>query len=99
MNLIHENREKLSELCGKYHVERLYAFGSVLSPNFDEHSDVDFLVKFKPFDLAGYFDNFIEFKADLKSLFHREIDLVEEQTLSNPILLQSINSNKELVYG
>ncbi|SFH45121.1 Predicted nuclease of restriction endonuclease-like (RecB) superfamily, DUF1016 family [Pedobacter insulae] len=35
----------------------------------------------------------------LKNLFGRDIDLVEEQTLKNTILIKSINRSKELVYG
>ncbi|RZL46469.1 MAG: nucleotidyltransferase domain-containing protein, partial [Pedobacter sp.] len=46
-----------------------------------------------------YFDNYINFKEKLKNLFGRNVDLVEEQTLKNPILIKSINRSKELVYG
>jgi len=35
----------------------------------------------------------------LKNIFKKEIDLIEEQTLKNPILIKSINDNKELIYG
>ena len=42
---------------------------------------------------------FNKFKANLKKLFNREIDLVEEQTLKNPILIKSINQSKQLIYG
>ena len=38
-------------------------------------------------------------KQELKTLFNREIDLLEEQTLKNPILINSINKNKALIYG
>jgi predicted nucleotidyltransferase len=57
------------------------------------------LVKFKAVDLARYFDNYITFKDKLKVLFGREVDLLEEQALKNPILINSINKNKELIYG
>jgi predicted nucleotidyltransferase len=30
----------------------------------------------------------------LQDLFNREVDLVAEETITNPYLLQSINSNK-----
>ena len=41
----------------------------------------------------------MNFKEKLESLFGREVDLLEEQTLKNPILIESINKSKELVYG
>jgi predicted nucleotidyltransferase len=68
-------------------------------PNFNNRSDIDFLVKFKDIDLSTYFDNYMNFKSNLENLFGREVDLVEEQTLKNPILINSINKSKELVYG
>jgi hypothetical protein len=99
MKVIKNHIEKLKILCNKYNVDRFYLFGSALSTDFSEKSDFDFLVKFKPIDLSNYFDNYITFKEELKLLLGREVDLVEEQTLKNPILIRSINRNKELIYG
>lgn len=99
MKVIENHIENLKSLCDKYHVEKMYLFGSALNSNFSPKSDIDFLVRFKPIDLAKYFENYISFKENLKELLGREIDLVEEQTLKNPILKNSIDKNKELVYG
>jgi predicted nucleotidyltransferase len=41
----------------------------------------------------------MNFKENLKKLLGRDIDLLEEQTLKNPILINSINKTKELIYG
>jgi len=97
--LIDNNIESLKRLCNIYNVDKMYLFGSALTPNFTEKSDIDFLVKFKPIELSQYFENYIDFKENLQSLFGREVDLLEEQTLRNPILIKSINRSKELVYG
>lgn len=78
MELIENHIETLKNLCDTFHVDKMYVFGSVLNANFNSDSDLDFLVKFKPIDLAGYFDNYLNFKESLKNLFGREIDLVEE---------------------
>jgi len=99
MKLIEEHIDNLKQLCYAHNVDRMYLFGSAVTSNFNDASDIDFLVKFKTIDLAGYFDNYIDFKTKLKNLFGREVDLVEEQTLKNPILINSINKSKELVYG
>ena len=99
MKNIDFNIENLNKLCINYNVEKMYLFGSVLNSNFNKDSDVDLLVKFKEIELAEYFDNYINFKEKLVELFGREVDLLEEQTLRNPILIKSINSSKELVYG
>ena len=99
MKLIENHIEKLNRLCNTYHVDKMYLFGSALNSTFSDKSDIDFLVKFKPFDLAEYFDNYMNFKENLKNLLGRDIDLLEEQTLKNPILINSINKTKELIYG
>jgi predicted nucleotidyltransferase len=99
MYLINQNKEIIETLCKTHNVEKLYLFGSATTSSFNEKSDIDFLVKFKPFDPKLYFLNYIDFKNKLKNLLHRDIDLVEEQTLKNPYLIRSIEENKELIYG
>lgn len=98
MKLVNDNIEKLKKLCAVHNVHTMYLFGSALTTEFNSQSDIDFLVKFKPIELSGYFDNYIEFKTSLVSLIGRDIDLVEDQSLKNPILIKSINRNKELIY-
>jgi len=93
------HKEALFTLCDTYHVDKLFVFGSVLTDKFSSTSDIDLLVKFKPIDLTLYFDNYFHLKEQLKDLFNREIDLIEEQTLKNPVLINSINRNKALIYG
>jgi predicted nucleotidyltransferase len=90
---------KLKNLCVDYHVDKMYLFGSALNSSFTAQSDIDFLVRFKQMDLSKYFENYMELKANLESLFGRKVDLLEEQTLKNPILIKSINESKELIYG
>jgi predicted nucleotidyltransferase len=99
MQLINQNKEIIKNLCEAHNVEKLYLFGSATTSSFNEKSDIDFLVKFKPFDLKLYFLNYTDLKNKLKNLLHRDIDLVEEQTLKNPYLIHSIEENKELIYG
>jgi predicted nucleotidyltransferase len=99
MSIKEQYQNQLVELCKEHHVETLYLFGSAQSGTMTSSSDVDLLVKFKKFNIAKYFQNYIDFKAKLQALFNRNVDLLEEQTLSNPYLIKSINQNKELIYG
>lgn len=99
MKLIARHREELKNLCFKHHVEELYVFGSILTEFFKDESDIDFLVKFGNVDSYEYFDNYMDFKESLEELFDRDVDLVEMQTLKNPILIRSINKNKSKIYG
>lgn len=99
MNILENHINSLNRLCQEHKVDRMYLFGSALKEGFCEKSDIDFLVRFKPIELKEYFDNYINFKKDLEKLLGREIDLIEEQTLKNPVLIKSISRSKELVYG
>ncbi|NTE05504.1 nucleotidyltransferase domain-containing protein [Agrobacterium tumefaciens] len=99
MKVIDNHIDSIKELCNIHHVDKMYLFGSALNSNFSDKSDIDFLVRFNTIELSGYFDNYYNFKESLKRLFKRNVDLVEEQTLKNPILINSINRNKKLIYG
>lgn len=99
MKNIEIKKEIISKLCQKHKVENLYLFGSVLNETFNKESDVDILVKFLPIELYDYFNNYLSLKQNLSEIFGRDVDLVEEQTLKNPILIRSINRNKQLIYG
>jgi uncharacterized protein len=99
VGIVQHHIEDLKRLCAIYQVEKLYLFGSALNASFNKKSDIDLLVKFKSIELSRYFDNYIAFKDNLEKLLGREVDLLEEQTLRNPILINSINKSKELIYG
>ena len=99
MDLINKNLKSLNEICKLHNVDTLYLFGSALNGNFNKKSDIDFLVKFGLGDLENYFENYFHLKESLSELLGYGVDLLEEQTLSNPILKESINKNKALIYG
>ncbi len=98
MNLIRENIDDLKLLCIKHHVGRLFVFGSLVDNSMKSDSDIDFLVSFKKIKLKDYADNYFELKFSLEDLFQKEIDLLEEKAITNPYLLASINSAKQIVY-
>jgi len=100
MNVVEQNINSITELCQLHKVDRLFVFGSILTDRFREKSDIDFLVKFgNSISLYHYFDNYMEFKESLEKLLQRQVDLVEEQTVKNPILKKLIDRNKKLLYG
>ncbi len=98
MKLIDDNKEKLFELCDRHKVKELYLFGSILTDRFIVSSDIDVLVQFSDIELEKYFDNYMDFKEQLELLFEREIDLVENQAIRNPIFRRVVDREKKLVY-
>lgn len=101
MKLIEVNLDKIIALCKKYKVSKLWVFGSILTDRFNNKSDVDFSVKFDKdkLELADYADNYLDFHEDLRLLLSRDIDLVTEDSLTNPYFIKELNSTKQLVYG
>lgn len=99
LGIINNLLPKLREICNLYHVQKLELFGSAVKGPFTQKSDVDFLVRFSSIPLEDYFENFINFKISLEKLLSRKVDLLEEQTLNNPHLIESINRDKLRIYG
>ena len=93
------NKQQISDLCIQHKVLRLYLFGSFAKNKATKNSDIDFLVTFNDVDLYEYFDNYLRLKEELEKLYNRKVDLVEEQTVKNPFLVENINQSKILIYG
>ena len=98
MNIIERNIDELIDLCKQHKVKELYIFGSVLTAKFSDSSDIDFLVQFENVDLLEYADNYFDFKEKLEKLFGREIDLLENQAIHNPIFRKVLDREKRIVY-
>lgn len=95
-SLIKNKLSELKQLCETYDVKTLYVFGSACTDKFNESSDIDILVSFKDISIEEYTDNYFELHYKLNELFNREIDLITENSLSNPYLIESIEETKEL---
>ena len=92
--------KELSEFCCRWKVTELSLFGSVLGKDFRPDSDVDVLVALSPDAKVSLFD-LVEMKAELETLFKREVDLVEKQAVlesPNYIRRKSILANTRVVY-
>lgn len=99
MKLIENNLQKIIDLCQKYKVYKLFVFGSALTDKFNEQSDIDLVVDFKDVNLADYADNYFDFKEALSKLLGRNIDLLEDKGVRNPVLRKNIDNTKLLIYG
>jgi predicted nucleotidyltransferase len=66
-----------SKIRQKFHVRKLGLFGSYVRGDANPQSDIDILVEFE----MPTFDAYMDLKFFLEDLFHRNIDLVMEDTL------------------
>ncbi len=96
---IEDKLQEIRKICSLLGVKKLYVFGSAVSGDFDEKSDIDFLISFdENLSVEEYTQNYFELYYKLKELFNRDIDIVTERTLTNPYFIESINETKKLIY-
>ena len=77
----------------------MYAFGSVCTDRFNETSDIDFLISFENLSFDQYTANYFELHYKLQDLFYRQIDLLTENSLSNPFFIKGVDQTKQLIYA
>lgn len=92
MNLaeqVFSKREEVKEICAKFGATDVRLFGSVARGDFNEKSDIDFIVNMdaikqvKPFKYLGDLELLHE---ALERLFGRKVDVVEEYGLREEVL-------------
>ena len=94
-SLISSHLSEIKNPFKKYGVKEAYLFGSAAKNNLQKDSDVDFLVNFSnKTDFESYGNNYFDLLYALQDLLKRDVELVAEETLSNPYLIESINQSK-----
>jgi len=94
-NIVLQNLSQIKQLMTQYGVERAYVFGSAIKGTMRPESDVDFLISFQPgLDYETYANNYFNLMHALQDLLKKDVDLLAEETVTNPYLIQSINRNK-----
>jgi uncharacterized protein len=98
MNLVERYKLPITQLCNDHQVKELYLFGSILTDDFKDTSDINMLVQFNQVELLNYFDNYMDLKEKLEKLLNRPVDLLENQAVKNPIFRRVIDREKKLFY-
>ena len=95
---IEKIKPEIQQVCRRLPVKRLGLFGSALSQNFPQASDVDVLVIFDSVENVDLFDKYFELKEQLEQIFKREVDLVVDKKFKNPVLRESIDRTRTVIY-
>lgn len=97
--LVKDKMIELKKLCEDYDVKTMHVFGSACTDRFNDESDIDILISFKDISIEKYTDNYFDLHYKLQDLFQRKIDLLTENSLSNPYFIKSIEETKQLLYA
>ena len=88
--------QAVAQICRRYAVLELALFGSALREDFDEESDIDFLVEFEPTAQIGFLE-LAAMQEELPDVLKRPVDLVSKHGL-NPVIRQSVLSSARVLY-
>ena len=80
---------------------RLWVFGSILTPRFNDDSDVDFLVDFdeKQIELLDYADNFFNFIHEIDAVVGRKVDMVVNKSIKNRLFRAEVDETRKLLWS
>ena len=95
---IEKIKPEIERICQRLPVKRLGLFGSALTANFSQSSDVDVLVIFDSDENIDLFDKYFELKEQLEGVFQRDVDLVVDKKFRNPVLRASIDRTRTVIY-
>ena len=97
--IITSHADRLTGLCQRFGVTRLYAFGSVVTERFDpKESDLDLLVELEEMPPLVRGEHLIGLWEALEDLFDRKVDLLTDQPIKNPYLRANVHRTKQLIY-
>src|SRR4029453_2265990 len=88
--------DRIADFCKRWQITEFALFGSVLRDDFRPDSDVDVLVSFAPDAPYSLFD-FVRMENELRTIFGRDVDLVEKAGLRNPFRRHEILQNSRVI--
>ncbi len=95
---INKIKPEIERICRPLPVRRLGLFGSALSRNFSQNSDVDVLVIFDSGEDIDLFDKYFDLKEQLEKVFNRDVDLVVDGNFKNPVFRDIVNRTRTIIY-
>ena len=88
-----------NKICESYKVRSIYAFGSSVNNDFIiNKSDIDLVVEIDELDPISRGNKLLELWNILEDFFQRKVDMLTPGSIKNPILKNSIDKSKVLIY-
>ena len=90
-------QNEIERVCRKYRVKSLGAFGSALSDDFNENSDIDFLIELDSAENGMV--RYMNVKYELETLLKFPVDLVMPKAIKNNRIKNYIMSEVRNIYA
>lgn len=80
---------------------KLWFFGSILTPRFNDNSDIDFFVDFDEnnIELLDYADNYFNFIHEIESVMGRKVDMVFNKSIKNRFFRTEVDETRRLIWN
>ncbi len=88
----------IAAFCQKWHVAEFAVFGSAARGEARPDSDVDVMVTFAPKSGTSLGD-FVDMQNELRTIFGRDVDLVQKGSIRNPFRRRGIMRDLTVVYA
>lgn len=88
--------KEIKAMCDRYDVQRMWLFGSALREDFNENSDIDLLVEYRPTARVTLLD-MASLQRELSEMLHRPVDLGTPRSLS-PYLRDDVLGSAQVIY-
>lgn len=89
--------DKIAAICREYGVRELAIFGSALREDFNEQSDLDFLVQFEPDARVGFME-LAGLQFAIEDVVGRPVDLVPKNGLK-PLIRDDVLDSAQIIYA
>lgn len=89
--------DEIAAFCKSNYIKNLALFGSVLTDNFSDTSDVDFLVEFDPKHIPGFF-GIVDMEDQLTLIVGHKADICTPRDLS-PYFREDVIKEAYPIYG
>jgi predicted nucleotidyltransferase len=99
MITIEDLRRDMPDVCKRYRIAHVDAYGSVARNEQSETSDIDLVIEFEEPRRESISKRYFGFLHELEDRYGTRIDVLTERSLRNPYLINSINRDRVRVYG
>jgi len=90
-------QSEIESICRKYRVKSLGAFGSALTDDFNENSDIDFLIELD--SAKNGIVRYMNIKFELETLLKCSVDLIMPKAIKNNRIKNYILSDVRNIYA
>jgi len=97
-NGITVDMNSVMEIAHSYRIRQISVFGSALRDDFSSNSDIDLLVTFERDAEVSLFD-IMELEERFSGVFGRTVQIVEPESLRNPVRRRTILSTSVSLYA